>query len=87
MLAALVPFAPMNRFLAKVLQWGNSVLAILIVLAGFLLGQQEGNAALGAIAGFITAVAFCGTLAVFLDTRQLLEEIRDLLADPERNPE
>jgi hypothetical protein len=69
----------MNKLLADGLSFLNSVLAIAIVgIGAFAAYVQYGDsgALIGGIIGIVVAVVLCGVLAVFLDMRDELIDIR-----------
>lgn len=82
-----------NRFLARSIAVLNATLAILIVffsaigMAFVLSGVADGAGAkialwfggfiLGTLLGSILALIFCGIIALLVDMRQLLNDIRD----------
>lgn len=67
----------MNKILADGLSVLNVLLAVAFIVIGALVGHVEfGHTVLGIVIGIIVAMAFCGTLALFLDMRAELVELR-----------
>ncbi len=68
----------MNRFLATSLGSANALFAILLILAGPIVGWQMGEmagAVLGILGGLSAAVLICGFLALLVNIRDVLESI------------
>ena len=90
----------MNKFLASSLAVLNGMLAVIIILVSSLLGFGYGSwsgllfgvqgdlgplgGVLGGIIGVFVAVIVCGTLALFIDMRNELAQIRKALS-PKRS--
>ena len=75
-----------NNLLARSIVSLNAVLAVALVVVGSIFGIVAGMAFLGPFAlivgplvGIAAAVAVCGLLAVLLDLRDILIEVRDAL--------
>ena len=73
-----------NNLLARSIVSLNAILAIVLVVFGTIFGITAGMAFLGPLAlivgpfiGIAAAIVVCGLLAVLLDLRDLLVEIRD----------
>lgn len=86
----------MNKILAATIRVSNGIAAILLVIAGGVLGQIiigqtigyqlgiENGWFIGAIIGFFIAVGFCGYIAILNDMRSELIKIRAILEKPDQ---
>ena len=75
-----------NNLLARSVVSLNAILALALVVVGSIFGISTGSEFLGPLAlvvgpviGIASAIAVCGVLAVLLDLRGILIEIRDAL--------
>lgn len=75
-----------NNLLARSIVSINAILAVVLAVGGTIFGIAGGMAFLGPLAlivgpfmGVATAVVVCGLLAVLLDMRKVLVEVRDEL--------
>jgi hypothetical protein len=71
----------MNRFLANAVGFLNALIAVVIIVAGAVAGAIQGlvYAVIGAVLGLAVAVLICGLLALALDIRNELVQIRKAL--------
>lgn len=80
----------MNEFLARSLGALNAILSVIVIfvsgVVGFRIGQDQISdyggligVAIGLVVGWIIAVIVFGTLAVLLNIRELLANVRDSL--------
>jgi hypothetical protein len=75
----------MNRLLSKVVAWLNGFCALLLILAGVLIGvglSEEmggGVIVLGFIGGLVAAVLINGIIAIFISMRDELINIKQIL--------
>ena len=74
----------MNKFLASTIGFLNGLLAVIFIAGGAAAGsqmQEQGDLGtfLGLLAGLGLAVVICGFLALFIDMRNELIQIRKAL--------
>ena len=67
----------MNRLLADILKFLNGAVAIVLILLGGMVGAQMGRVVEGFFVGACGAVLICGFVALLIDIRSLLVELRD----------
>jgi DNA integrity scanning protein DisA with diadenylate cyclase activity len=72
----------MNRLLAGTVRFLNGLLAIILVIAGAVVGSVYSHAlgfVLGGISGLVLAAIICGFLALVIEIRSELVRIREAL--------
>jgi len=67
-----------NRILANAVGYLNALVAIALIVTGSLIFAPD-NYLVGAIIGFIGALIVCGLIALFIDMRIELIQIREVL--------
>jgi hypothetical protein len=71
----------MNKLLAGAIRFLNGLLALIFIVVGAAAGASlphgsPRRAVIGAVAGFVVALIFCGLLALFVEMRSELIKIR-----------
>jgi hypothetical protein len=71
----------MNRFLANAVGFINALIAIVLILVGTVIGSNQGGGGmvLGFIGGLLLAIFVCGLLALAIEIRNELVQIRKAL--------
>ncbi|HEY1299664.1 MAG TPA: hypothetical protein VGF07_04155 [Stellaceae bacterium] len=80
----------MNKLLAGAVRFLNGLLALVLIVAGAAAGAalphgSPAHAVIGAGAGFVIALIFCGLLALFVEMRTELIKIRTALEQRQRD--
>jgi hypothetical protein len=73
----------MNRFLANAVGFLNALVAIIIIVVGAVAGAKYGDfyLVIGAVIGLAAAILICGLLALAVDIRNELVQIRKALTN------